>query len=299
MLQPSLASPARFRRAAATVLFGLAALTGGQAAAQYDVPYVPTPQPVVDAMLEMAQVTGDDYLIDLGSGDGRIVVTAAERFGTPGMGVDMNPVRIQESEANAERAGVTDKVEFKQQDLFDTDISKASVLTMYLLPQVNLRLRPVILDKLEPGTRVVSHAFDMGDWQPDQQRTVDGKRVMGWTVPAKVNGTWRLNDGNGAQTVTLRQNYQFLKGQARAEDASSVAVGEGRLDGRKITLTLAGTDGSERKFTGEVEGDRITGTTEDGQEWTAERVSGGDGVAEEEQPEQDQEDGQTATGTGD
>lgn len=291
MLLPSLADPARFRRPAVMLLAGLAALASGPAAAQYDVPYVPTPQPVVDAMLEMGEVSGDDYLIDLGSGDGRIVVTAASRFGTPGMGVDMNPVRIQESNANAEAAGVTDKVEFKQQDLFKTDISKATVLTMYLLPQVNLRLRPVILDTLEPGTRVVSHAFDMGDWEPDETRTVDGKRIMRWIVPAKVNGAWRLEDGERTSIVTLNQRYQKVAGQARDEDASSVGVGDGRLDGRTINLTVTGTDGTVREYRGEVEGDRMSGKTADGTEWTAERIEGGGAVAEEEQ-------GSSQTGAG-
>ncbi|WP_119680480.1 SAM-dependent methyltransferase [Indioceanicola profundi] len=293
MLLPSLADPARFRRPAVMLLAGLAALASGPAAAQYDVPYVPTPQPVVDAMLEMGEVSGDDYLIDLGSGDGRIVVTAASRFGTPGMGVDMNPVRIQESNANAEAAGVTDKVEFKQQDLFKTDISKATVLTMYLLPQVNLRLRPVILDTLEPGTRVVSHAFDMGDWEPDETRTVDGKRIMRWIVPAKVNGAWRLEDGERTSIVTLNQRYQKVAGQARDEDASSVGVGDGRLDGRTINLTVTGRDGTVREYRGEVEGDRMSGKTADGTEWTAERIEGGGAVAEEEQ-----DSSQTGAGSG-
>jgi len=265
---------------AKAVLFGLAVLSvGTPARAQYDVPYVPTPQPVVDAMLEMAQITGKDYLIDLGSGDGRIVVTAARRFGTTGMGVDLNPVRIQESKANAQAAGVTDKVEFRQQDLFQTDISKATVLTMYLLPDVNLRLRPTILDKLQPGTRVVSHAFDMGDWEPDQTRTVDGKRIMGWVVPAKVQGVWRLDDGTGPRLLTLTQKYQRVTGRIGAEAGGTAAVGVGRLDGRRISLTLTGADGTARDFDGEVEGDRMAGVTADGRRWTAERVEDGDHVS--------------------
>lgn len=148
-----------------------------------DVHYVPTPQSVVDKMLEMADVKEGDYLIDLGSGDGRIPITAAKKFGTHGMGVDLDPARIQDANENAKREGVTDKVEFKQQDLFETDISNASVLTMYLLSSINMKLRPRILAEAKPGTRVVSHSFDMGDWEPDRQEKVDGKTVYLWIVP--------------------------------------------------------------------------------------------------------------------
>ncbi len=151
-----------------------------------DVPYVPTPQPVVDAMLKVAKVGKNDVLYDLGSGDGRIVVTAAQRYGTRGVGVDINPERIQEANENAKKAGVTDRVKFVQQDLFTTDFSEATVLTLYLLPEVNARLRPKILSELKPGTRIVSHAFDMGDWKPDQTLTVDGKTIYYWVVPENV-----------------------------------------------------------------------------------------------------------------
>jgi hypothetical protein len=150
-----------------------------------DVPYVPTPQAVVDKMLDMAKVTGEDYLIDLGSGDGRIPIAAAKRFGTKGMGVEIDPVRVQEAKTNAVNARVADKVEFRKQDLFETDLSQATVLTMYLLPRVNLQLRPRILNKLKPGTRVVSHSFDMGDWKPDQKIIVDGRPIYLWIVPER------------------------------------------------------------------------------------------------------------------
>ena len=150
-----------------------------------DVPYVPTPQSVVDKMLDMAKVTGEDYLIDLGSGDGRIPIAAAKRFGTKGMGVDIDPARVYEAKANAVNARVADKVEFRKQDLFETDLSQATVLTMYLLPRVNLQLRPRILNKLKPGTRVVSHSFDMGDWKPDEKIIVDGRPIYLWIVPER------------------------------------------------------------------------------------------------------------------
>jgi SAM-dependent methyltransferase len=152
-------------------------------APKLDVPYVPTPQPVVDKMLELAKVTKDDFVIDLGSGDGRIAITAAERYGANAMGVDISPERIREARENAKKAGVEEKVEFKKQDLFETDISRATVLTMYLLSSVNMKLRPRILSELKPGTRVVSHSFDLGDWEPERTEKVDGRTVHFWVVP--------------------------------------------------------------------------------------------------------------------
>lgn len=150
-----------------------------------DVPYVPTPQAVVDDMLALAEVNGRDVLYDLGCGDGRIVVTAARRFGTRGVGIDINPQRIAEAEANAKAAGVTSLVSFRNEDLFEVDFSKATVVTLYLLPQLNLKLKPKLLATLKPGTRIVSHAFDMGDWKPEQQQTIDGRVIYMWKVPAR------------------------------------------------------------------------------------------------------------------
>lgn len=172
-----IASPAVLRRAHAQ--------TDTAPAPRLDVPFVPTPQEVVDKMLELAKVQKTDYLIDLGSGDGRIPVTAAQRFGVKALGVDINPVRIKEANERAQAAGVTNLVEFRQQDLFQTDISQANVLTMYLLPSVNMKLRPKILSDMRPGSRVVSHAFDMGDWAPEQKVSVDGRTVFLWTVPPR------------------------------------------------------------------------------------------------------------------
>ncbi|QMS87621.1 class I SAM-dependent methyltransferase [Nostoc edaphicum CCNP1411] len=156
-----------------------------------DVPYVPTPQPVVDAMLKVAKVGKNDVLYDLGSGDGRIVNTAAQKFGTRGVGIDINPERIQEANDNAQKAGVTDRVKFVQQDLFTTDFSEATVVTLYLLPEVNVKLRPKLLSDLKPGTRIVSHAFDMGDWKPEQTLNVDGKTIYYWVVPEQVPANLR------------------------------------------------------------------------------------------------------------
>ena len=150
-----------------------------------DVPYVPTPQEVVDGMLELADVKKGEVVYDLGCGDGRIVITAAKKFGATGIGVDLNPERIEEANANAVEAKVTDKVTFHEGDLFNFDFSKADVLTLYLLPDVNLKLKPKILAEMKPGSRVVSHAFNMGDWEPDKSTTIDGRNVYLWVIPEK------------------------------------------------------------------------------------------------------------------
>ncbi|MDH5833756.1 SAM-dependent methyltransferase [Luteimonas kalidii] len=153
---------------------------------QPDVVYVPTPQPVVDAMLELAGVDEGDVLYDLGSGDGRIPITAARRFGIRAVGIDIEPVRIREANANARAAGVTDLVSFRQEDLFEADFGEASVVSLYLLQSLNMKLRPKLLAELRPGTRIVSHAFDMGeDWKPEQVRQVDSSTIYLWTVPER------------------------------------------------------------------------------------------------------------------
>ena len=156
-----------------------------------DVPYVPTPTAVVARMLEMAKVRKNDLLYDLGSGDGRIVITAAQKYGARGVGYDLDPERIEESKQNAKKAGVADRVRFVQQDLFEADLSGATVVTLYLLPEVNLQLRPKLLRELRPGTRVVSHNYHMGDWEPEEVAQVEanGKThyVYSWTVPAAID----------------------------------------------------------------------------------------------------------------
>lgn len=167
---------------AIAILLFVVTVVRAQETPQLDVPYVPTNQKVVDAMLELAQVDGDDILYDLGCGDGRIVVTAAKKYGTQGTGVDIDPQRISEANANAEKAQVTDKVKFIEGNLFDVDLSDASVVTLYLLPDVNLKLKPKLL-KLKPGTRIVSHAFDMGDWKPEKTIRVNGSTIHYWVVP--------------------------------------------------------------------------------------------------------------------
>ncbi|GAA0735497.1 class I SAM-dependent methyltransferase [Sphingomonas japonica] len=153
---------------------------------QPDVIYVPTPPQVVEAMLDVAGLKDGDILYDLGSGDGRIPIAAARRAKVRATGIDIDPERIAEANANAQAAGVTDEVTFKQADLFATDFSDATVVTLYLLPSLNEKLRPRLLAELKPGTRIVSHAFTMGDWKPEQELEIDGRRIYFWTVPAKA-----------------------------------------------------------------------------------------------------------------
>ncbi len=169
----------------AVLLAGAFAVLAQSPSLNLDVPYVPTPQPVVDEMLKLAGVKKGDILYDLGSGDGRIVVTAAKQFGIHAVGYDLNPERIKEANENAKAAGVTDRVNFRLQDLFQADIHEASVVTMYLLPSVNLKLKPKLLQDLKPGTRLVSHDFDMGDWTPEKTVSVDGHKLYLWTVPKR------------------------------------------------------------------------------------------------------------------
>jgi SAM-dependent methyltransferase len=242
--------PAVCALAVAGVLLGSAAAPA-QEEPRLDVIYVPTPQVVVDRMLDMAGVKSGDFMIDFGCGDGRMVVSAAKR-GARGYGVDINPARINEANENARKAGVTDKVEFKIADLFQEDLSKADVMAMYLLTDINLRLRPKILDTMKPGTRIVSHAFDMGDWEPDERDTVDGKNVFFWIVPAKVEGKWTL-DGAQKMTLELSQQYQMVGGKAEI-DGKSVNVTGGRLRGADITFTIDG-----RTYAGRVNGNVIEG----------------------------------------
>lgn len=241
----------RWMPARAVIWFILGAFAlFGNAYAQRDVPFVPTPQSVVDEMLRLAEIDSDDTVYDLGSGDGRIVITAAERYGARGVGVDSDPERIREAKENAQQAGVADRVEFIEGDLFKADLSKATAVTLYLLPSVNEQLRPKLLEELEPGTPIVSHSFDMGEWEPDQQASVSEGTIYKWTVPAKVAGTWRL-DGIGQAPVTLNLNQKFQKveGTAQVGDAT-VPLQDARLEGDVLRFTLA--DGSGQSFRGRV-----------------------------------------------
>ncbi len=245
-----------------------------------DVPYVPTPHEVVREMLEVAGVDSTDVLYDLGSGDGRIVVAAARDRGARGLGVDLNPERVSEGIRNARRAGVEDRTEFRQGDLFELDLSPASVVTLYLLTDVNRRLRPQLFEQLRPGTRVVSHAFDMGDWEPDSTFFVPYNsahaRVYYWIIPAEVQGRWALTVGASA-TIPLRleQRYQMVEGHCEGQREGVVVTG--RLAGEEITLTLVRRQsGRERqqRLRGRVRGDAMEGTVDGtGERWEA-RLTG-------------------------
>lgn len=235
---------------------------------QLDAPYVATDYEVVDAMLALAEVRPNDYVIDLGSGDGRILIAAARSHGARGLGVDIDPRRVAESIENAKAARVTHRVEFRRQDLFDTPLEQADVLTLYLTPEVNLRLRPRILDQMQPGARVVSHDFDMGDWRPDARTRVGTATLMLWRVPARVEGTWRLDVGGREAELRLDQSYQEVEGMLRL-DGSSRRIEQGRLAGTRIRFVVDAGEG-RRTFVGEVAGDRIEGIEPAG--WTASRT---------------------------
>jgi SAM-dependent methyltransferase len=223
-----------------------------------DVPYVPSPPEVVDRMLDMASVTAADCVIDLGSGDGRITIAAVRR-GARALGIDIDPVRISEAVDNAKRAGVQDRARFRLQNLFETKISDATVLTMYLLTKVNLDLRPRILEELKPGTRVVSHAFDMGGWRPDIHSEIGHHQVFLWIVPAKAAGRWRIEAGGRTFELTLEQEYQYLTGSGAEPGGKRVDVEKGWLHGTSITLMLS--DGT--RFDGHVNGSRMGSSPDD------------------------------------
>ena len=168
-----------------SILGGLSQAQGPPPQIAIDTPYLTSPQHVVEAMLKLARVGSGDTVYDLGCGDGRIVISAARRYGARGVGIDNNPVRIDEARVNARNAGVVDRVNFELNDLFDADIRNATVVAVYLLPDVNLRLRSRLMNELKPGTRIVSHTFDMGDWKPDREIRVNGERILLWTVPGR------------------------------------------------------------------------------------------------------------------
>jgi SAM-dependent methyltransferase len=231
---------------------------------KYEVPYVPTPQVTVDEMLRVAGVGPRDFVIDLGSGDGRIVITAAAKFGARGFGVDLDEELVAHSEENARRAGVEDRVKFMRQDLFKTDLSQATVIAMYLLPGVVRRLRPQLL-ALKPGTRIVSHDFDMDDWKPDRKTAVR-KNVMLWIVPAPVDGRWQarlpLQPIERQLELILSQRYQEVSAHARLNGVP-VQVWEMKLEGDRISFAVVDSTDRENEatlyFDGRVSGDLIEG----------------------------------------
>src|SRR5262245_15002476 len=228
-----------------------------------DVPYVPTPQEVVDRMLQLGKARTGEFHIDLGSGDGRIAVTSAAKHGARSLGVDLNPVRIEEARANAKKAGVSDRATFELKNLFQTDIGKADIVTMYLLPSVNIDLRPKILSDMWPGTRIVSHAFDMGDWTADHRESVIGRTIFLWVVPARVQGRWTI-EGSHKMTVDIKQTYQQISGTVDI-GGKSVPLRDASLNGAEIGFAVD-IDGQAYRLQGIVNGDRIDGRRN---EWRA------------------------------
>src|SRR5207247_1388638 len=213
-----------------------------------DVIWVPTPDDVVDRMLTMAQVTPSDFVIDLGSGDGKIAILAARKFGARSLGIEYNPDMVKLSQNSAQAAGVAGKASLRNADIFATDFSQASVITMYLLPGLNMKLRPQILS-MRPGTRVVSHSFTMEDWEADEISTVDGRRAYFWVVPANVMGSWTL-ESNGQKTdLSLEQTFQKIIGTV-ALGAVHGGLRDPRLRGASISFAFVDGDGVRRHYRG-------------------------------------------------
>jgi hypothetical protein len=251
-----------FARAVAVLLLMLAALP--LRAAELDVPYVPTPQVVVDEMLRVAGVGPEDFVMDLGSGDGRILITAATKFGARGVGVELDETLLAQSAENARAAGVEDRVQFRKADLFAADLAPATVITMYLVPRVNERVRPRLLE-LKPGTRIVSHDFDLQDWRPDLKRTIR-KNVFLWIVPARLEGRWqaRLELPGGTRDVqfVFKQRYQEIDGIART-GARIIPLWEMDLRGEEVRFVMVDDRDREQEaslyFEGRVRGDVMEG----------------------------------------
>jgi hypothetical protein len=232
-----------------------------------DVVWVPTPQALVDKMLAMARVTPRDTLIDLGSGDGRTVITAA-RLGVPALGIEYNPDMVELSKREAQKAGVAERVTFMKADIFESDFSKATVITMFLLDRLNLQLRPKLLD-LKPGTRLVSNTFSMGEWVEDDRVTATEKEgclsycvAYLWIVPAKVAGTWKMPQGE----LTLKQEFQVLSGHLRVGE-KLLEVTHGRMRGDRLDFKAGGVE-----YSGRANGDTIEGAAKGGAAWTATRT---------------------------
>jgi len=237
-----------------------------------DVVWVPTAQVMVDRMLDMAKVTSSDYVIDLGSGDGRTVIQAAKR-GARALGIEYNPDMVELSKRNAAKEGVGDRASFVKADIFQSDFSQATVITLFLLPDLNLKLRPTLLS-LKPGTRIVSNSFTMGEWEDDDTLTADAKDgctywciAHMWVVPAKIEGTWRLPQGE----LTLGQNFQKLSGTLKSPSGTTPVL-NGRLRGETISFVAGGSE-----YSGRVSGNTIQGSVKAAgktSNWTATKIGG-------------------------
>jgi hypothetical protein len=242
-----------------------------------DVIWVPTPDDVVERMLTMAQVTPQDFVMDLGAGDGKIAIAAAKKFGARAIGIEYNPDMVKHANANAQAAGVAGsgrgQAQIRHGDIFQTDFTQASVITLYLLPALNMKLRPQLL-AMRPGTRVVSHSFTMEDWEADEISSVDGRRAYFWVVPANVMGNWTLEAGNQRHDMALEQTFQKISGTISLAPVQG-GLRDARLRGPFIQFAYVGQDGVRRDFNGRVDGKRMEGSFRDekGAEgrWTAAR----------------------------
>jgi SAM-dependent methyltransferase len=269
--------PRNLARILALLLVSLAAGAQGKLR-NPDVVYVPTGEEVVAEMLRMAEVSSDDLVYDLGCGDGRLVITAAKEYGARGVGIDIDPERIKDSRKNAAEAGVTDRVKFILGDLFQADFHNATAVTIYLLPDLNVRLRPMLFEQLKPGTPVVSHDFDMGEWAPDETRTVwSGGRnhtVYKWLIPAKVEGVWRFTGPDGkSYDLALQQRFQELTADLRS-NGRDTRLTDIQLVGDNISFKLPDTG---QRFVGRLRTGVLHGTMSgpDGRQtaqWTAHRL---------------------------
>jgi SAM-dependent methyltransferase len=237
-----------------------------------DVIWVPTPDEVVDRMLTMAQVTKDDLVYDLGAGNGKIAIAAAKKFGARAIGVEYNPDMARHAQGNVEAAGVADRAKIVQGDIFATNFSEATVVTMYLLPVLNLKLRPTIL-AMRPGTRVVSHSFTMEDWEPDEVSVLDTRRVYFWVVAPHRAGGWQVESGAERHELNLEQRYQKIEGSMTLAPTVLAGLRDPRVRGFHIRFSLVGADGVERTYTGSVANGRMEGgwRADNGTEgrWTA------------------------------
>ncbi len=245
---------------------GPALFRGSLREAKLDVPFVPTRDDVLAEMIRMANIAKGDIVYDLGCGDGRVIIEAAGKSGATCIGVDIDPRRIEECRENAAKAGVSGRVKFYEQDLFDTDITQASVVMLYLLPDVNLKLRPKLLRDLKPGSRIVSHNYDMKQWRPDDFRKVGAHTVYLWIVPANVTGTWTWTMRQGATTrsysMRLEQNFQEAKGWVTCGSAK-MPVRDFRLSGERFSFTMVQRIKGENvpvRFLGQVHKGTISGT---------------------------------------
>jgi hypothetical protein len=222
-----------------------------------DVIWVPTPDEVVERMLTMAQVGPNDFHMDLGSGDGKIVIAAAKR-GARALGIEYNPDMVKLAQENAQKAGVAGRASFRRADIFQTDFSQATVITLYLLPSLNMKLRPQLL-QMRPGTRIVSHSFTMEDWEPDEVSTMDGRRAYFWVVPANVMGTWSLEAGGRKTDLTLEQVFQKISGWVALGPVHG-GLRDARLSGANIAFSYVDDKGVRRDFTGKVDERQMSGT---------------------------------------